>query len=132
MLSPLLLLPAVSEADCYVQLWLPTASFSPTQTRTVVNCSDPEWNETFHYQIHGAVKVWSSKGLGMEAMTSSTMLILQSCPQNVLELALYDKDVLDSDKIFSLLFDLSTLQLGQPCTKTFTRQQVRSAWTNSK
>lgn len=63
-------------------------------------------------------------------MTSSTKLILQSYPQNVLELALYDKDVLDSDKIFSLLFDLSTLQLGQPCTKSFTRQQVRSTWTN--
>lgn len=49
--------PAVSKADCYVQLWLPTASPSPTQTRTVTNCSDPEWNETFHYRIHGAVKV---------------------------------------------------------------------------
>ncbi|KAL6035826.1 hypothetical protein STEG23_005223, partial [Scotinomys teguina] len=46
----------VSKADCYVQLWLPTASPSPTQTRTVTNCSDPEWNETFHYRIHGAVK----------------------------------------------------------------------------
>lgn len=88
----------LSKADCYVQLWLPTASFSPTQTRTVVNCSDPEWNETFHYRIHSAVK-------------------------NVLELALYDKDVLDSDKIFSVLFDLSTLQLGQPYTKTFTQKQ---------
>lgn len=66
-------------------------------------------------------------------MSSPTRLILQSCPQNVLELALYDEDVLDSDKIFSLLFDLSTLQLGQPYTKNFTqKQQVRSAWTNSK
>ncbi|XP_052037425.1 cytosolic phospholipase A2 zeta [Apodemus sylvaticus] len=87
-----------SKADCYVQLWLPTASFSPTQTKTVVNCSDPEWNENFHFQLHGAVK-------------------------NILELALYDKDVLDSDKVFSVLFDLSTLQLGQPCTKKFTRKQ---------
>lgn len=60
-------LPAVSKADCYVRLWLPTASVSPSQTRTVVNSSDPEWNETFHYQIHGAVKVWASKGLGMAA-----------------------------------------------------------------
>lgn len=57
----------MSKADCYVQLWLPTASFSPAQTRTVANCSDPEWNETFHYRIHGAVKVWVNKGLGMEA-----------------------------------------------------------------
>nr|ABI53033.1 cytosolic phospholipase A2 zeta [Mus musculus] len=88
----------LSKADCYVRLWLPTASVSPSQTRTVVNSSDPEWNETFHYQIHGAVK-------------------------NVLELALYDEDVLDSDNVFSILFDMSTLQLGQPCTKNFTRQQ---------
>jgi hypothetical protein len=65
-------------------------------------------------------------------MTSSTMLTLQSYPQNVLELALYDEDVLDSDNVFSILFDTSTLQLGQPCTKNFTRQQVRSAGTNSK
>lgn len=56
-------------------------------------------------------------------MSSPTMLILQFCPQNVLELALYDKDVLDSDKIFSVLFDLSTLQLGQAYTKTFTQKQ---------
>lgn len=60
------------------------------------------------------------------------MLTLQSYPQNILELALYDKDVLDSDKVFSVLFDLSTLQLGQPCTKKFTRKQVSSAGTNSK
>ncbi|GAB1286761.1 Cytosolic phospholipase A2 zeta [Apodemus speciosus] len=70
----------LSKADCYVQL------------------CDPEWNETFHFRLHGAVK-------------------------NILELALYDKDVLDSDKVFSVLFDLSTLQLGQPCTKKFTRKQ---------
>ncbi|XP_031227460.1 cytosolic phospholipase A2 zeta isoform X2 [Mastomys coucha] len=88
----------LSKADCYIRLWLPTASFSPNQTRTVVNCSDPEWNETFHYRIHGAVK-------------------------NVLELTLYDEDVVDSDNVFSILFDLSTLQLGQPYTKIFTRQQ---------
>ncbi|XP_051000395.1 LOW QUALITY PROTEIN: cytosolic phospholipase A2 zeta [Acomys russatus] len=91
----------LSKADCYVQLWLPTASFSPTQTRTVPNCSDPEWNETFHYQIHGAVK-------------------------NVLELTLYDKDFLDSDKISLLLFDLSSLQLGQPYTENFTLNQQGS------
>ncbi|XP_032337321.1 cytosolic phospholipase A2 zeta isoform X2 [Camelus ferus] len=46
----------LSKADCYVQLWLPTASPSPAQTRVVANCSDPEWNETFNYRIHGAVK----------------------------------------------------------------------------
>uniref|UniRef100_A0A8C8UKF5 Phospholipase A2 n=1 Tax=Peromyscus maniculatus bairdii TaxID=230844 RepID=A0A8C8UKF5_PERMB len=94
----------LSKADCYVQLWLPTASPSPTQTRTVTNCSDPEWNETFHYRIHGAVK-------------------------NVLELTLCDKDILDSDQLSVLLFDLSNLQPGQPHTHTFSlNQQVRSTW----
>ncbi|XP_008057648.1 cytosolic phospholipase A2 zeta [Carlito syrichta] len=85
----------LSKADCYVQLWLPTASPSPLQTRTVANCSDPEWDETFHYRIHGAVK-------------------------NVLELTLYDKDVLGSDKLSLLLFDLRSLKCGQPHRNTFT------------
>ncbi|XP_004421515.1 PREDICTED: cytosolic phospholipase A2 zeta isoform X1 [Ceratotherium simum simum] len=84
----------LSEADCYVQLWLPTASPSPAQTRIVANCRDPEWNETFHYRIHGAVK-------------------------NVLELTLYDKDVLGSNQLSLLLFDLRSLKPGQPHRHTF-------------
>ncbi|XP_021086349.1 cytosolic phospholipase A2 zeta isoform X2 [Mesocricetus auratus] len=92
----------LSKADCYVRLWLPTASPSPSQTRTVTNCSDPEWNETFHYRIHGAVK-------------------------NVLELTLCDKDVLDSDQLSLLLFDLSSLQPGaQPHTHNFPLNQQDS------
>ncbi|EGV97246.1 Cytosolic phospholipase A2 zeta, partial [Cricetulus griseus] len=91
----------LSKADCYVQLWLPTASPSPSQTKTVTNCSDPEWNETFHYRIHGAVK-------------------------NVLELTLCDKDVLDSDQLSLLLFDLSSLQPGQPHTHNFPLNQQDS------
>ncbi|XP_006831954.1 PREDICTED: cytosolic phospholipase A2 zeta [Chrysochloris asiatica] len=84
----------LSKADCYVQLWLPTASPSLAQTKVVANCSDPEWNETFHYRVHGAVK-------------------------NVLELTLYDKDVLDSDRLSLLLFDLRSLKTGQPHRHTF-------------
>ncbi|XP_075388410.1 cytosolic phospholipase A2 zeta [Tenrec ecaudatus] len=84
----------LSKADCYVQLWLPTASPSPARTKTVDNCSDPEWNETFHYQVHSAVK-------------------------NVLELTLYDKDALGSDKLSLLLFDLKSLKPGQPHKHTF-------------
>ncbi|XP_072868178.1 cytosolic phospholipase A2 zeta isoform X3 [Chlorocebus sabaeus] len=91
----------LSKADCYVQLWLPTASSSPDQTRTVANCSDPEWNETFHYQIHDAVK-------------------------NVLELTLYDKDILDSDQHSRLLFDLRNLKCGQPHRHTFPLKQQDS------
>ncbi|KAM9646133.1 cytosolic phospholipase A2 zeta isoform 2-T2 [Trichechus inunguis] len=84
----------LSKADCYVQLWLPTASPNIAQTKMVANCSDPEWNETFHYQVHGAVK-------------------------NVLELTLYDKDVLGSDQLSLLLFDLRSLKPDQPHTHTF-------------
>ncbi|ELK05509.1 Cytosolic phospholipase A2 zeta [Pteropus alecto] len=79
----------LSKADCYVQLWLPTASPSRAQTKMVANCSDPEWNETFHYQIHASVK-------------------------NVLELTLCDKDILGSDELSLLLFDLKSLKPGQP------------------
>lgn len=49
----------VSKADCYVQLRLPTASPLPYRTKVVYNSTDPEWNETFHYRIHSAVKVRS-------------------------------------------------------------------------
>ncbi|XP_066133045.1 cytosolic phospholipase A2 zeta isoform X1 [Saccopteryx bilineata] len=91
----------LSKADCYVRLWLPTVSPSHAQTRTIANCSDPEWNETFHYRIHGAVK-------------------------NVLELTLYDKDVLDSDKLSLLLFDLKSLKLGQCHRHTFLLNQQDS------
>lgn len=66
-------------------------------------------------------------------MSSSTMLILQSPPQNVLELTLCDKDILDSDQLSELLFDLSNLQPGQPHTHTFSlNQQVRSTWVSNK
>lgn len=54
----------MSKADCYVQLWLPTASPHHAQTKVVANCSDPEWNETFYYQVHSAVKVRASERPG--------------------------------------------------------------------
>ncbi|KAM4829902.1 cytosolic phospholipase A2 zeta [Thomomys bottae] len=84
----------LSKADCYVQLWLPTASPSCAKTKTVSNCSDPEWNETFHYRIHGAVK-------------------------NILELTLGDENILSSDPLSVLLFDLGVLQPGQPYRHSF-------------
>lgn len=48
-----------SQTDCYVKLWLPTASCREAQTRTVHNCRNPVWNETFHFMIQSAVKVGS-------------------------------------------------------------------------
>ncbi|CAN0540409.1 unnamed protein product [Rangifer tarandus platyrhynchus] len=91
----------LSKPDCYVQLWLPSASPSPARTRVVANRRDPEWNETFHYRIHGAVK-------------------------NVLELTLYDKDILENDQLSLLLFDLRSLKPGQPHRHTFPLSQQDS------
>uniref|UniRef100_A0A8C4KP26 C2 domain-containing protein n=1 Tax=Dromaius novaehollandiae TaxID=8790 RepID=A0A8C4KP26_DRONO len=47
----------LSKANCYVAVDLPTASPVTSRTQVVYNCSDPEWNETFKYKIHSAVKV---------------------------------------------------------------------------
>lgn len=50
----------VSQTDCYVKLWLPTASCREARTRTVRNCRNPVWNETFHFMIQREVKVGSA------------------------------------------------------------------------
>ncbi|XP_074680298.1 cytosolic phospholipase A2 zeta isoform X6 [Strix aluco] len=46
----------LSKADCYVELKLPTASPIVSRTQVVDNSDNPEWNETFQYRIHSAVK----------------------------------------------------------------------------
>ncbi|XP_039924135.1 cytosolic phospholipase A2 zeta isoform X2 [Hirundo rustica] len=84
----------LSKADCYVELNLPTASPSVSRTQVVDNSENPEWNETFQYRIHGAVK-------------------------NILELTLYDKDVLVSDELTSVVFDVGGMTPGQPLLHTF-------------
>lgn len=55
-----LFLNTVSQTDCYVKLWLPTASCQEARTRTVRNCRNPVWNETFHFMIQSEVKVESA------------------------------------------------------------------------
>ncbi|NXK95096.1 PA24E phospholipase, partial [Formicarius rufipectus] len=78
-----------SQTDCYVSLWLPTASNDKFQTKAVKNCKDPVWNETFYFRIQSQVK-------------------------NVLELALYDKDVItQDDHLFTVYFDIAKLSLGE-------------------
>ncbi|XP_065541500.1 cytosolic phospholipase A2 zeta isoform X3 [Lathamus discolor] len=84
----------LSKADCYVELKLPTASPTVFRTQVVDNSDNPEWNETFQYRIHTAVK-------------------------NILELTLYDKDVLVSDELTSIVFDVAGMKLGQPLLRTF-------------
>uniref|UniRef100_A0A8C3U570 C2 domain-containing protein n=1 Tax=Catharus ustulatus TaxID=91951 RepID=A0A8C3U570_CATUS len=93
----------VSKADCYVALKLPTASPSVSRTQVVDNSENPEWNETFQYRIHGAVK-------------------------NILELTLYDKDVLVSDELASVVFDVGGMGLGQPLLSTFRLISEVSPW----
>ncbi|XP_025951565.1 cytosolic phospholipase A2 epsilon-like [Dromaius novaehollandiae] len=79
----------LSQTDCYVSLWLPTASTDKLQTKTIKNCKDPVWNETFYFRIQGQVK-------------------------NVLELRLYDKDVVtEDDHLFTVYFDIAKLSLGE-------------------
>lgn len=47
----------VSHSDCYVTLCLPTATTEKLKTKTVNNCKNPVWNETFYYRIQRQVKV---------------------------------------------------------------------------
>uniref|UniRef100_A0A8B9QRV0 Phospholipase A2 n=1 Tax=Anas platyrhynchos TaxID=8839 RepID=A0A8B9QRV0_ANAPL len=84
----------LSKADCYVEMKLPTASPMVYRTQVVDNCDNPEWNETFQYRIHSAVK-------------------------NILEMTLYDKDVLVSDELTSIVFDVGGMKPGQPLLRTF-------------
>ncbi|KAF0880367.1 PA24E phospholipase, partial [Crocuta crocuta] len=75
----------VSQTDCFVSLWLPTASRERLRTRTISNCPNPEWNETFSFQIQSQVK-------------------------NVLELSICDEDtVTPNDHLMTILYDLTKL-----------------------
>ncbi|XP_045439551.1 cytosolic phospholipase A2 epsilon isoform X4 [Pipistrellus kuhlii] len=75
----------LSQTDCYVSLWLPTASHEKLRTRTISNCPNPEWNESFNFQIQSQVK-------------------------NVLELSVCDEDaVTPDDHLLTVLYDLTKL-----------------------
>ncbi|XP_044291834.1 cytosolic phospholipase A2 epsilon-like [Varanus komodoensis] len=78
----------LSETDCYVTLWLPTASSEKVRTKTVRNCKDPVWNEMFYFRIQSQVK-------------------------NVLELAVCDEDVIRDDDYCIILFDIAKVPLGE-------------------
>ncbi|XP_032965086.1 cytosolic phospholipase A2 beta isoform X2 [Rhinolophus ferrumequinum] len=79
----------VTPSDCYVTLWLPTASSQKLQTHTVKNSRNPNWNQSFRFRIHSQLK-------------------------NVLQLQVFDQDLLTSDDpVLSVLFDVGTLQAGE-------------------
>ncbi|XP_070787397.1 cytosolic phospholipase A2 epsilon-like [Pituophis catenifer annectens] len=75
----------LSHSDCYVTLCLPTAATEKLKTKTVNNCKNPVWNETFYYRIQRQVK-------------------------NVLEFSVYDSDaVTEDDHLFTISFDVARL-----------------------
>ncbi|XP_013907077.1 PREDICTED: cytosolic phospholipase A2 epsilon-like [Thamnophis sirtalis] len=47
---------SVTQSDCYVSLYLPTASVKRMKTQTIKDSKDPVWNETFHFRIQNKVK----------------------------------------------------------------------------
>ncbi|XP_042315920.1 cytosolic phospholipase A2 delta-like [Sceloporus undulatus] len=79
-----------SGADCYVTLWLPTASKEKLRTRTVLHSSALVWNETFYFMIQNQVK-------------------------NILELRIYSED----DLLFTILFDVAEVAPGERVHVTF-------------
>ncbi|XP_035751646.1 cytosolic phospholipase A2 epsilon [Egretta garzetta] len=79
----------LSQTDCYIKLWLPTASCREARTRTVRNSRNPVWNETFHFMIQSEVK-------------------------NILELTVYDKDTFTpDDQLLTVHFDVAKIQPGE-------------------
>lgn len=72
---------SVSQADCYVSLWLPTATCERSRTKTVRNSDNPVWNETFYFRIQSQVKVRSQ----LSAWSSQKILCmyLLSCGQEL-------------------------------------------------
>ncbi|ELR50372.1 Cytosolic phospholipase A2 beta [Bos mutus] len=85
----------VTSSDCYVTLWLPTASSHQLQTRTVKNCRNPVWNQSFHFRIHSQIK-------------------------NIVYLRVFDQDLLTTDDpVLSVLFDVGTLRAGESRRESF-------------
>ncbi|XP_051477975.1 cytosolic phospholipase A2 epsilon-like [Apus apus] len=79
----------LSLTDCYVKLWLPTASCREARTRTVRNCRNPVWNETFHFMIQSEVK-------------------------NILELTVCDEDTFTpDDQLLTVRFDVAKIRPGE-------------------
>ncbi|XP_026520112.1 cytosolic phospholipase A2 epsilon-like [Notechis scutatus] len=88
----------LSHPDCYSKLHLPTASPAQYQTKTIQNCKDPVWNETFHFMV-------------------------QSKAKNVLELSVHDDDVYQDDHLFTVHFDIAKLPLNEKVLMNFNCNQ---------
>ncbi|NXA77725.1 PA24B phospholipase, partial [Thryothorus ludovicianus] len=85
----------LTASDCYVRLWLPSASPGKLQTKTIKNSDNPVWNETFYFRIQREV-------------------------ENILELAVCDEDSLTKDDMqFTVLFNVARIRPGQTIRETF-------------
>ncbi|XP_073494932.1 cytosolic phospholipase A2 delta-like isoform X1 [Phyllobates terribilis] len=85
----------MSNADCYVCLWLPSCTNKTLKTRTLSNTSDPVWNETFQFTLCNNVK-------------------------NMLHLTLHDEDVITkNDLLYTLTFDVGKICIGETKLETF-------------
>ncbi|XP_070613668.1 cytosolic phospholipase A2 epsilon-like [Erythrolamprus reginae] len=84
-----------TQSDCYVSLYLPTASVKRMKTQTIKDSKDPVWNETFHFRIQNKVK-------------------------NILEFNVYDEDkITKDDHLLTVMFDVSKIQLGETLPLSF-------------
>ncbi|XP_063174440.1 cytosolic phospholipase A2 epsilon-like [Candoia aspera] len=85
----------VSQCECYVSLFLPSASFEMARTKIIKDCKDSVWNETFCYRIQNQVK-------------------------NILELTVHDENscLLDGHPL-TVFFDVTKLRLGETICLTF-------------
>uniref|UniRef100_A0A8B9PC63 Phospholipase A2 n=1 Tax=Apteryx owenii TaxID=8824 RepID=A0A8B9PC63_APTOW len=93
----------LTASDCYVRLWLPSASNEKLQTKTIKNSDDPVWNETFYFRIQSEV-------------------------ENILELAVCDEDPLTKDDMqFTVLFNVARVKPGKTVRETFAlKSEVRT------
>lgn len=127
----LFFLPTVSPSDCYVTLWLPTASSHQLQTRMVKNSRNPIWNQSFHFRIHSQLKVggrwpWpcslsrSTHGPLFPVPPLSCSPLTLFLFQNVVQLKVFDQDFLTKDDpMLSVLFDVGTLRAGESRRESF-------------
>ncbi|XP_053330436.1 cytosolic phospholipase A2 delta-like [Spea bombifrons] len=85
----------MSNADCYVSIWLPTCTNRVLKTKTLSNTSDPKWDETFHFKICEKV-------------------------QNLMHLSLHDEDVVSkNDLLYTVVFDVGKVPIGETMKTTF-------------
>ncbi|XP_064420761.1 cytosolic phospholipase A2 zeta-like [Latimeria chalumnae] len=84
----------LSKPDCYISLSLPTATAKGDKTKVINNSCNPVWNEAFHYRIQSQIK-------------------------NVLDLSMYDNDVLHDDLFSQISIDVNQIKAGEKFQHTF-------------